>query len=172
MPTAAGTPSPHRTAPAGDRRDARSGPDAGDRRDARERLDGLDRGTLQRRLYTTCHRDGTEAVPERRALAQALVHMRRTGGERYNRRDHVLHAAQEASTLDPAAVAQVRHAAVPARGPVRILGERHTGTVIHLVIGRDPGDLHPSPWYVVAVDGLRVCRAHGAEEIEPTPALG
>lgn len=134
---------------------------------ARRLLDGLDRPALQRLLYTTWLSPDTATAPRRKALAQALVHLRRTGEERYSVREHLARSAAEARTLRAGEVRQVRDAALPARTPVYILGEHHTGTVMYLVIGREAGDPCPAPWYVVAVEALRTCRAHGAEEIEP-----
>lgn len=138
-------------------------------------LDGLAPLTLQRMLYASLLRPvpGPGADAERTALAQALVHLRRTGKDPYRVHDHVTHAAREALTLSPPDIRHALAGALPAHTSVCILGERHTGAVIRVIIGKDCGDPYAAPWYVVAVNALRACRAHGADEIEPiTPALG
>lgn len=36
----------------------------------------------------------------------------------------------------------------------------------HVVVGLDPGDPCAAAWYVVATAARRICRAHGADEVE------
>lgn len=50
--------------------------------------------------------------------------------------------------------------------PVRVLGEPNTGIITHAIPGHDYDSPYPAVWYVVAAPLRRLCRAHGADEIE------
>lgn len=112
---------------------------------ARARLDGMARPTLQRLLYALwTDRSATAAVP-RLALSQALVHLRRTGTQRYDVHDHLLVTAAETPLRDPLALRQVQRCAIAPGTQVTVLGENHPGTVMAVVIGHDPHERYPTP---------------------------
>ncbi|WP_329011996.1 hypothetical protein [Streptomyces sp. NBC_00690] len=132
------------------------------------RLDGTPRLDLEHLLFLAA---GTLPDPGsgmyRRALAEALVHLRRTGSEAYRVHDHTARSRQEFAGLSPRIAARTQYASLPRGTPVRILGEPHHGIVTHTVIAVDRDENCPAPWYTVTVHALQRCRAHGADEIEP-----
>ncbi|MGW1145212.1 hypothetical protein ACWD6I_09170 [Streptomyces sp. NPDC002454] len=133
-------------------------------------LDGLSRAELEHLLHRAHGLPGP--LPHRRLLVEALVHLRRTGRSTYRFGFHASVARYEAPP-DPVAVRHLVRVALAPATRVRILGEPHHGTVRHLVVSADPPDARPAPWYVVAVDALERCRAHGSDELELcSPAPG
>ncbi|QHC33040.1 hypothetical protein [Streptomyces sp. HF10] len=93
--------------------------------------------------------------------------MRRTGLDHYGPLVRHALARAEGPVRCPVALAQAARLALPPGTTVALLGEPHAGTVTHVVVCLAHEDLYPAPWYVVACEPLGVCRAHGADEIEP-----
>ncbi|MFC8824166.1 hypothetical protein ACFT9I_02270 [Streptomyces sp. NPDC057137] len=133
------------------------------------RLDGADREALQRELYAACRprTPAPQGTVHHLALGLALVHLRRTGADRYTAEAHLRREAAEGRGVPAETADRVRRTAIPLGAPVHILGERHSGTVVHLTILRDLYEKYPAPWFVVLSVPLATCRAHGADEIEP-----
>jgi hypothetical protein len=136
-------------------------------------LHGAHASALQRQLFLLWHQaDATQLkVLIGTEMASALVHMRRTGRAQYDARDHARIAAQEERRLPAHAARAAQRLAFPPGTPVRVLGEPHTGIITHPFLGHDYDSPYPAVWYVVAVLRWRVCRAHGADEIEEQPSL-
>ncbi|WP_275409193.1 hypothetical protein [Streptomyces sp. SID12501] len=123
---------------------------------------------LQRQLFLLWHRADTTQLNSLAgtAIANALVYMRRTNRTQYDARDHTRSAAQERHLLVARTAEAARRMAFPTGTPVWVLGEAHTGIITHTLIGQDNDSPYPAVWYVVAAPLWRVCRAHGADEIE------
>ncbi|MFC7308228.1 hypothetical protein ACFQVC_28910 [Streptomyces monticola] len=135
-----------------------------------ETLHGRTREELERALYRLWHHESRRPQAERTLLSRALVYLRRSGRFLHLPREHQEHGAAEQPFLTASACAPVYRAALSVGSRVQLSGEPHTGTVVHLVIGQDDEDVFPAAWYVVAVDALGRCRAHGSDEIEPAEA--
>jgi len=137
---------------------------------AAERLDGFGRLRLEHLLYDLI-RGGELPEPEwpalARTVAEALVYLRRTGRERYAGRQHRAFAAVPAPVSEAGAGPPSGVGVLCLGENVHILGEPHTGSIVYLVIAREPWDPCPAPWYVALCEELRLCRAHGADELEP-----
>lgn len=132
------------------------------------RLDGADRLSLQRLAYRLRQQARTaDDVLRLRAMGHALVDLRRTGGNRYDAFGHVRRARARNTFVDPDLVTRVLASCLTVGEEIRIIGEPHSGEVIHRIVDVDTSDAFPAPWYVVAVDALHQCRAHGTDELEP-----
>jgi hypothetical protein len=136
-------------------------------------LDGAHEPVLQRKLFLLWHR--AEATPlsllAGTAMAKTLVHLRRTGREQYDARDHARRQARERRSMAAHTIEATRRMAFPEGTPVCVLGEVRTGTITHTVVEYDYDNPYPAVWYVVAAPLWRMCRAHGADEIEEAPAI-
>ncbi|MEV0280725.1 hypothetical protein AB0I22_30660 [Streptomyces sp. NPDC050610] len=110
------------------------------------------------------------ATPRQRRLVEALVYLRRTGRYCYDLSDHRRMIKTETSALLPDLATRAAQTALPTGSLVHILGESHTGVIIHMTLGWDPHDAYPAPWYVVAIPARGLCRAHGADEVEELAA--
>ncbi|MFE2936259.1 hypothetical protein [Streptomyces sp. NPDC059278] len=141
---------------------------AADAAHAQRSLDRAHGPVLQRQLFLLWHR--TEVTPLNllagTAMAKALVYMRRTGRAQYDARDHARRQVQERRLSVTSTVEATRRMAFPEGTPVCVLGEFRTGTITHIVVEYDYDHPYPAVWYVVAAPLRRVCRAHGADEIE------
>ncbi|MEU2718840.1 hypothetical protein [Streptomyces sp. NPDC007205] len=137
-------------------------------------LNGLPASAIEFQLFAQWQLHSTLwPSPQQRHLVSALVYLRRTGRYCYDLSEHAHQARSETRALNADIVRHVLSTAHPVGAIVHILGEPHTGTVVHVSVGWDRPDPYPAPWYVVAVPHLQVCRAHGADEIEPaTPVTG
>lgn len=129
------------------------------------------------------HVDPRALDAQQEAMAQALVHLRRTHTTRYSYYLHQSRTAAEAGRLNAHQVSVAARLAISPDTVVCILGEREPGIVIHTAIGQEPDDAWPTAWYVAAAPTAGICRAHGADEIElgisspsrnrrPTPPSG
>jgi hypothetical protein len=104
------------------------------------------------------------------AACCALIDLRRSGESRYSVCRHSRRHRIEVARLDPVHARQARHVALRTGEVACVLGERRDGLVAYGLIGQDPRDPFPAPWYVIAMPALSQCRAHGADEIERAPA--
>ncbi|MET9708385.1 hypothetical protein AB0B51_24680 [Streptomyces griseus] len=129
-------------------------------------IDGLTTAELGRLLHIQWERRPGTLHTGGRRLASALIHMRRTRALRY-------HAAAHANQLAnaPRTSLHLKQRALATGHPLgsraAILGEPHTGVIVHTEAHRDPDDIYPSIWYIVDITALRLCRPHGTDEIEP-----
>jgi len=131
-------------------------------------LNGLPASAIELQLFAQWQFHSTlMSLSQQRHLIGALVYLRRTGRYCYDLSHHAYQARSEARALNADIVRQVLSTGHPVGATVHILGEPYTGTVIHVSVGWDPPDPYPAPWYVIAVPRLQICRAHGADEIEP-----
>ncbi len=134
-------------------------------------LNGLPRTAVEYQLHALWQLHRTPlATPRQRRLVEALVYLRRTGRYCYDLSDHRRMIKTETSALLPDLATRAARAALPVGSLVRILGEPRAGVVIHMTLGWTPHDAYPAPWYVVAVPARRLCRAHGADEVEELAA--
>ncbi|MFJ4803321.1 hypothetical protein [Streptomyces murinus] len=132
------------------------------------RADGWSKERVERTLFARWTRGGDDLPPpETAVLARALVLMRRTGLDHYGPPVRRALARAEGPVRCPVAFARAARLALPPGRTVALLGEPHSGTVTHVVVCLAHEDPYPAPWYVVACAPLGVCRAHGADEIEP-----
>ncbi|MCW5251459.1 hypothetical protein [Streptomyces sp. SHP 1-2] len=133
-------------------------------------LDGRSRASLERQLFETVTA-GAAAVPggrrEARDLVLALIHLRRTHADVYDHERHLRFRRREGRCFAAEPARRGLESGHPPGSAVHVTGEPHNGTVIHAEPGWDPGDAYPAVWYVVAVPSLGICRAHGADELEP-----
>ncbi|MCX4679100.1 hypothetical protein OG413_27990 [Streptomyces sp. NBC_01433] len=134
----------------------------------RQSLDGAHTPVLQRQLYLLWQQaDATQLrLLLSEEMANALVYMRRTGHARYDARAHACTTDQEKQLLATRMTETVRRTAFGAGTSVRVLGEPNTGIITHAILGHDYDSPYPAVWYVVAAPLRRLCRAHGADEIE------
>ncbi|MEU7068511.1 hypothetical protein, partial [Streptomyces sp. NPDC046161] len=130
-------------------------------------LDGLQQVSLQEIAYRLwCIPSSSPGHTDRvLAVANALIHLRRTNRGFYRIASHAAKNAAEPPPC-PTMVRQARRAAFPIGYTVKITGEDTMGTVVYNTVRHEPLDLFPAPWYLVAAPHLHQCRAHGADEIE------
>jgi hypothetical protein len=145
----------------------------------RDDVDGAARPEVERRACQARTRAANvraaDATRERRPtvaevwaveLGRILIHLRRTGAERYDAAAHQRALADaERLPLDPQRLREVRAAGHAVGSRVEVVGEERIGTVQQvLVTAEDDGML--ARWYVVHVAELQVCRAYGCDELE------
>lgn len=135
--------------------------------EVRAHLDGRSRQHLESLAHQLWTGTNNHRAATLHAVTQALIELRRTGQLRYRAQRHHRRARAEDLTLNAHLAAQVLHSALKIGEPVLILGEHHHGTIINRLVTHDIAEEYPTTWYVVAVDALRRCRAHGTDEIEP-----
>ncbi|MCX4967494.1 hypothetical protein OHA98_22580 [Streptomyces sp. NBC_00654] len=133
-------------------------------------IDGQSRNSLERQLFEAIR--ATPATDPRsrshaRRLALALIHLRRTHAAVYDPGDHARFRRRESRCFVAELAEQSLQNGYPPGSAVHVIGEPYDGTVIHVAPGWDAGDPYPAMWYVVAVASLKLCRGHGADEIEP-----
>ncbi|KPI12569.1 hypothetical protein OV450_8381 [Actinobacteria bacterium OV450] len=129
-------------------------------------LDEVDRMTVERELFAAyATRQPSLASDARRlSMCRALVYMRINGSDTYS--PQALRERRNGGVVPQAMDARVRRTAYPEGTRVKITGERHLGIVVHVAVVLDSNSPYPAPWYIVLCPLLKVCRAHGAEEIE------
>ncbi|MFC8127452.1 hypothetical protein [Streptomyces sp. NPDC057302] len=133
------------------------------------RLRGLDPHSIGLIAYQLCLRqDDPEAL---RAVSDALIHLRRFGIETFDPHSYAvqlrLRAQREAT--QPHRAQPADRGVLTVGEPVVVTGEPHRARVIHRTFAAGGEDLYPAPWYVTAARRPAICRAHGADELEPLP---
>lgn len=144
----------------------------------RDEVDGLARVDIERRACQA----RTRAASIRAGLSDArrptvaevwaaelghiLIHLRRTGVDCYDAREHAeADERQRARPLTREEIAGARAAGHTVGGTVEVFGDDRFGTVQQLLVTRE-ADGTPARWYVVHVGDLQVCRAYGCDELE------
>ncbi|MEE1738708.1 hypothetical protein [Streptomyces sp. BE147] len=133
-------------------------------------IGGQSRNSLERQLFEAI--GATPANDPRgcsrtRRLALALIHLRRTHTAVYDPGDHERFRRRESRCFVAELAERSLQNGYAPGSAVHVIGEPYDGTVIHAAPGWDAGDPYPAMWYVVAVAPLKLCRGHGADEIEP-----
>lgn len=132
-------------------------------------LQGLDPHGIGLIAYRLClERDDPASL---RTLGDVLIHLRRFGLETFDPSAHQAHrrlcAEQEAARPHPPYPTGLGLFRVGES--VVVTGEPHRAFVVHRVFATGHEDLHPAPWYVTVAHRPALCRAHGADELEPPP---
>lgn len=148
----------------------------------RDEADGLARVDIERRACQARNRAAsvraglsdarrpTVAEVWAAELGHILIHLRRSGADRYDRKKHgEAEERQRDRLLTRAEIASARAAGHAVGGKVEILGDDRTGTVQQLLVTRE-ADGSLARWYVVHVGDLQVCRAYGCDELEEVAA--
>ncbi|MFD8396441.1 hypothetical protein ACFV2N_46550 [Streptomyces sp. NPDC059680] len=103
------------------------------------------------------------------AVAEALIHLRRTGKVCYRVQAHARRNATE-YPLNTSLLMRSRETAIPVGSSVCITGEKDMCAVAYRTFCQELDEAFPAPWYVVAAPHLQQLRAHGADEVEVADA--
>ncbi|MGW5733221.1 MULTISPECIES: hypothetical protein [Streptomyces] len=131
------------------------------------RLTGLSSHSIGLIAFRLCLRQ--DSPPALRILSDVLIHLRRFDIETFDPRSYRLHVSRSAQreASPPHPVPPADHGILHIGEPVVVTGEPHRALIIHRTFASGGEDLHPAPWYVTAAHGPAICRAHGADELEP-----